>query len=120
MASLPELLQIAVSYELGQPRSSIHGFLGPCIPSMCGEGYLATHQGAEAAAEFQKILNHRGIMVSDPNGALAHLQLGRAFALAGDKTKAMTAYQDFLNLWKDADPDIPTFKQAEAEYAKLP
>ena len=84
-----------------------------------GEAHLAAHQGVEAAAEFQKILDHRGIVVSDPVGALARLQLGRAFALAGDPTKARTGYQDFLTLWKDADPDIPIFKQAQAEYAKL-
>ena len=59
-----------------------------------------------------------GIVFSDPIGALAHLQLGRAFAMSGDKTKAKTAYQDFLNLWKDADPDIPILKEAKAEYAK--
>ena len=84
-----------------------------------GEAYLAAHQGAEAAAEFQKILDHRGIVVSDPIGALAHLQLGRAFAMAGDKAKAKAAYQDFLGLWKDADPDIPILIQAKSEYARL-
>jgi eukaryotic-like serine/threonine-protein kinase len=76
-------------------------------------------KGREAAAEFQRILDHRGIVVSDPIGALAHLQLGRAFAMSGDKTKAKSAYQNFLSLWKDADPDIPILKQAKAEYAKL-
>ena len=115
-----ELLQIAVPYELGAPRSSFHGFFGALYPVYVrGEAYLAAHQGAEAAAEFQKILDHRGIVVSDPIGALAHLQLGRALALSGDKAKAKTAYQDFLTLWKDADPDIPILKQAKAEYAKL-
>ena len=115
-----ELLQIAVPYDLGAPPSSFHGFFGAFYPIYVrGEAYLAAHQGAEAAAEFQKILDHRGIVVSDPIGALAHLQLGRAFALSGDKTKAKTAYQDFLTLWKDADPDIPILKQAKAEYAKL-
>jgi Tfp pilus assembly protein PilF len=84
-----------------------------------GLGYLAAHQGAEAATEFQNLLDHHGIVVSDPIGALAHLQLGRAFALSGDKTKAKTAYQDFLALWKDADPDIPILKEAKAEYEKL-
>ena len=84
-----------------------------------GEAYLAAHRGVEAAAEFQKILNHCGVVGADPVGALAHLQLGRAFALLGDKTKAKTAYQDFLTLWKDADPDIPILQQAKAEYAKL-
>ena len=96
------------------------GFFGALYPIYVrGEAYLAAHQGAEAAAEFQKILDHRGIVVSDPIGALARLQLGRAFALSGDKTKAKTAYQDFLTLWKDADPDIPILKQAKAEYARL-
>ena len=115
-----ELLQIAVPYELGLPRSGIHGFFGALYPVYVrGEAYLAAHQGAEAAAEFQKILDHRGIVVSDPIGALAHLQLGRAFVLSGDKAKAKAAYQDFLTLWKDADPDIPILKQAKAEYAKL-
>lgn len=115
-----ELLQIAAPYELGSPPSAYIGFFGALYPIYVrGEAYLAAHQGAEAAAEFQKILDHRGIVISDPIGALAHLQLGRAFALSGDKTKAKTAYQDFLNLWKDADEDIPILKQAKAEYAKL-
>jgi eukaryotic-like serine/threonine-protein kinase len=84
-----------------------------------GEAYLASHQGAKAAAEFQRILDHRGVAMNDPVGALARLQLGRAYALLRDKNKARTAYQDFLTLWKDADPDIPVLKQAKAEYAKL-
>jgi Tfp pilus assembly protein PilF len=84
-----------------------------------GLAYLAAHHSRQAAAEFQKILDHRGIVVCDPIGALAHLQLGRAYAVAGDKTKARSAYQDFLTLWKDADPDIPILKQAQAEHANL-
>ena len=80
---------------------------------------LAAHQGAEAAAEFQKILGHRGIVLTDPIGALAHLQLGRAYALAGNEDKARTAYKDFLTLWNDADPDIPLLKHAKAEYVEL-
>ena len=80
---------------------------------------LAAHQGPEAAVQFQKILDHRGIVAGDPIGALAHLQLGRAYALAGDETRAKSAYQDFLTLWKDADPDIPILKQARTEYAML-
>ena len=64
-------------------------------------------------------VRNRGIVISDPIGALAHLQLGRAFAMSGDKTRAKTAYQDFLTLWKDADPEIPIFKQAKAESARL-
>jgi DNA-binding winged helix-turn-helix (wHTH) protein len=115
-----ELLQVAVPYERGAPPSSFFAFFGALYPVYVrGEARLAAHQAAEAAAEFQKILDHRGIVVSDPIGALAHLQLGRAFALSGDKTKAKTAYQDFLALWKDADPDIPIFKEAKKEYAKL-
>ena len=86
---------------------------------MRGEAYLAAHQGSEAAAEFQKILDHRGVVSNEPIGALAHLGLARAYVLHGDTTKARAAYQDFLTLWKDADPDIPILKQAKTEYAKL-
>jgi eukaryotic-like serine/threonine-protein kinase len=84
-----------------------------------GEAYLSAHQGSEAAAEFQKILDHRGIVLNEPIGALAHLQIGRAYAMQGDAAKARAAYQDFRSLWKDADPDIPILKQAKAEYAHL-
>ncbi len=84
-----------------------------------GEALLAAQQYAEGAAEFQKLLDHRGLVGLDPIGALAHLQLGRALALSGELAKSKTAYQDFLALWKDADPDIPIFTQARAEYAKL-
>ena len=84
-----------------------------------GEAFMAAHLYAEAAAEFQKILDHRGIVGLDPIGALAHLQLGRAFALSGDLAKSETAYRDFLTLWKDADPDTPILTEAQAEYAKL-
>ena len=84
-----------------------------------GIEYLAAKQGGEAAAEFQKIIDHPGLVVNEPIGALAHLGLGRAYVLTGDLPKARAAYQDFLALWKDADPDIPMLKQARAEYAKL-
>ena len=84
-----------------------------------GQAYLAAHKGREAAAEFQKILERRGIVINDPIGALAHLGLGRAHVLQGDTAKAKAAYQDFLTLWKDADPDIPILKAAKAEYGKL-
>ena len=86
---------------------------------MCGEAYLTAHHGSEAAAEFQKILEHPGVVVNEPIGALAHLGLARAHAMQGDTSKAKAAYQDFLTLWKDADPDIPILKQAKAEYAHL-
>ncbi len=84
-----------------------------------GQAYLLLHDGAAAAAEFQKVLDHRGVVGNALTGALAHLQIGRAYALAGDSPKAKAAYQDFFTLWKDADPDIPILKQAKAEYAKL-
>jgi hypothetical protein len=115
-----ETLQIASSSELALPGISYIGFFGGFFPAYVrGEAYLAAHQGAEAAAEFQKILYHRGIVLADPVGAMARLQLGRAFVLSGDKKKAKTAYEDFLTLWKDADRDIPILKQARTEFAKL-
>ena len=112
-----EALQPAAPYELGSPHGVILLALYPVY--VRGEAYLAAHQGSEAAAEFQKILDHRGVVINQPIGALAHLQLGRAYAMEGDTAKAHAAYQDFLTLWKDADPDIPILKQAKAEYAKL-
>ena len=84
-----------------------------------GEAYLSAHRGQEGAAEFRKILDHRGIVANQPWGAVARLELGRAYAMQGDTGKARGAYQDFLTLWKDADPDIPILKQAKTEYAKL-
>jgi len=115
-----ELLQIARAYERGIPPSMVPWFIGPFFTAYVrGLTYLAAHQGAEAAGEFQKVIDGRTIVVSDPVGALAHLQLGRAFVLAGDKAKAKSAYQDFLTLWKDADSDIPVFIQAKKEFAAL-
>jgi len=115
-----EQLQIASPYELATPRSAIHGNFGALYPIYVrGEAYVAQKQGAQAAVEFQKILTHRGIVGSDPIGAMARLQLGRAYALSGDTAKAKTAYEDFLTLWKDADPEIPILKQAKAEYTQL-
>ena len=111
-----EMLQVAVPYELGA-SGCYFGALYPIY--VRGEAHLAARQGAEAAAEFQKILDHRGIVGSDPIGALAHLQIGRAFSIAGDKTKAKTAYQDFFTLWRDADLDIPILTRARDEYANL-
>ena len=83
------------------------------------EAYLQAGDGTKAAAEYQKILDHRGIGPTDPLYGLARLGLGRAYALQGETAKARTAYQDFLALWKDADPDIPILKQAKEEYEKL-
>jgi len=116
-----ELLQEAARYELGAPTSVIFGFYGALYPVYVrGVALLAARRGREATAEFQKILDHRGIVMSDPIGALARLQLGRAFALSGDQNKAKAAYQDFLTLWKDADSDIAILRQAKSEYARLP
>jgi serine/threonine protein kinase/tetratricopeptide (TPR) repeat protein len=115
-----ELLEAARVYEMGVPRSSIHGNFGALYPAYVrGEAYLAAHQGREAVAEFQKILDHRGIVTTDPIGAMAHLQLGRAYALLGDKAKAKSSYEEFLTLWKDADSNVPILKDANAEFAKL-
>ncbi len=115
-----ESLRAATPYELGVPLPyGTYRWTALYPVFVRGEAYLAAHQGSEAAAEFQKILDHRGIVLNSPIGALAHLQLGRAYAMQGDTPKAKAAYQDFLTLWKDADLDIPILKQAKAEYAKL-
>lgn len=115
-----DLLQTAVPNELGQPRSAVNGFFGALYPVyVLGEAYLAARQGAEAALEFKKILDHRGAVGSDLIGTLARLQLGRAYVLLGDKTRAKLAYQTFLTPWQDADPDVPILRQAKAEYARL-
>jgi DNA-binding winged helix-turn-helix (wHTH) protein/tetratricopeptide (TPR) repeat protein len=111
-----EALQVAVPYELG----ASHELIGALYPVyMRGEAYLAARRGTEASIEFQKVLDHPEIVGSDPIGALAHLQLGRAFALAGDRVKARSAYRDFLKLWSNADSDISVLKRARAEYRNL-
>ena len=84
-----------------------------------GEADLAAGQGSAAAAEFQRVLDHRGLVWNCAVGALGHLELGRAYAMAGDKAKAKSEYQGFLTLWKDADADIPVLKEAKTEFAKL-
>jgi serine/threonine protein kinase/tetratricopeptide (TPR) repeat protein len=114
-----ESLSAATPYELGQTTSSSTGWTAMYPVFVRGEAYLVARQGNEAAAEFQKILDHRGIVLNEPIGALAHLQIGRAYTMQGDSAKARAAYQDFLTLWKDADPDIPVLIAAKAEYAKL-
>ncbi len=112
-----DILQAAAPYELGQCEPFTVGMMYPVY--LRGQAYLLARQGKEAAAEFQRILDHRGIVLNFPLGALAHVGLGRAYALQGDTAKARAAYQDLLTLWKDADPDIPILKQAKLEYAKL-
>jgi tetratricopeptide (TPR) repeat protein len=115
-----ERLEIARPYELAVNGLNFHFNLGGLHSAYFrGEAFLAERRYGDAAAEFQKILDHPGIVGTDPIGALAHLQLGRVFARSGDNKKAKTAYQQFLVLWKDADSDIPVLKQAKAEYAKL-
>src|SRR5450432_3283539 len=116
-----ERLQIALHYELAANGLIFnHFYLGGLHSAYVrGEALIVAHRYAEAAAEFQKILDHRGVVGTDPIGALAHWQVGRAFALSGDKTKAKAAYEAFLALWKDADPDVPILKSAKAEYARL-
>jgi tetratricopeptide (TPR) repeat protein len=114
-----QLLQAATPYELG--RTFRIPSLGSCYVAIYlrGQAYLRSGAGTEAAAEFQKILDHRGVDPISPLYALSHLGLGRAWVLAGDLAKGRRAYQDFLALWKDADSDLPILQQAKAEYAKL-
>jgi len=112
-----DALAPAAPYELGTTAQNLSFALYPVY--LRGEANVAAHQGSVAATEFQKILDHPGVVVNEPIGALAHLGLGRAYAISGDAAKAKTAYQDFFVLWKDADPDIPILKEAKAEYAKL-
>ena len=116
-----ERLHMALPYELAVNGLNFnHFYLGGLHSAYVrGEALMAAQRYAEAAAEFQKILDHRGIVGADPIGALVHVQLGRAFVLSGDTIKAKAAYQDFLTLWKDGDADIPILRQAKAEYAKL-
>jgi eukaryotic-like serine/threonine-protein kinase len=105
------------AYELGSAGLSFSFPLYPVY--LRGEACLAAHQGSTASTEFQKILDHPGVVQNGLIGAISHLGLARAFALQGDTAKSRAAYQNFLTLWKDADPDIPVLKQAKAEYARL-
>jgi eukaryotic-like serine/threonine-protein kinase len=114
-----ESLGAAAPYELGATRTTDLDWTAMFPVFVRGEAYLGARRGIEAATEFQKILDHRGLVLNQPIGALAHLGLGRAYVLQGDIPKAKAAYQDFLTLWKDADPDIPVLQKAKAEYAKL-
>ena len=114
-----DILALAIPYELGLPAYSFYNWADLYPVYVRGEAYLAAHQGGKAAAEFQKVLDHRGLVLNEPIGALAHLELARAYAMTGNTSKAKTTYQEFLALWKDADPDIPILKEAKAEYAKL-
>jgi predicted Zn-dependent protease len=112
-----ELLKVASTIELSSITADLTIFL--CPPYVRGEAWLMLRDGNRAAAEFQKFIDHRGVVMNFPWGALARLGLARAYAFEGDTAKARAAYQDFLGLWKDADPDIPILREAKAEYAKL-
>jgi len=114
-----DLLQSAAPYDLAVPCSGF-GFYGNLYPPYVrGEAYLAAHRGAEAADSFKKILDHPGIVWADPVALKARVQLGKAQLMAGDNTKAKAAFQDFLNLWKAADSDIPILKYAKSEFVRL-
>jgi eukaryotic-like serine/threonine-protein kinase len=110
-----QLLQASRTIEL----SGAFGDVVLCPVYLRGEAYLLLQDGDAAAAEFQKFVDHWGLVGNFAWGALARLGLARAYAIQGETTKARTAYQDFLTLWKDADPDVPIFKQAKTEYARL-
>jgi hypothetical protein len=111
-------LQTVAPYELGVPQpSAVGGLMYPVY--LRGQAYLLVRQGKAAAAEFQKMIDRRGVVLNFPLGALARLGLARAYAIEGNSAKARAAFADFLNLWKEADPDIPILQQARAEYARL-
>jgi eukaryotic-like serine/threonine-protein kinase len=116
-----ERLQVALPYELAVNGLNFQGYYLGGLHSayLRGQALVALWRYAEAAAEFQKILDHRGLVALDAIGALADLQLGRAFALSGDTIQARASYETFLTLWKDADADVPILKSAKAEYARL-
>jgi tetratricopeptide (TPR) repeat protein len=120
-AAAIQALQTASRYDLALGRVGFIGRFGGLYPVYVrGLAYLAARQPAEAAGEFQRILDHPSIVLVDPMAALARLQLARALTLSGDTAKARSAYNGLLMLWKNADADIPVVKQARAEYARLP
>jgi len=118
-AEAVDQLEVARPYELGGTTGSSYVWNALYPAFVRGQAYLKARKGVEAAAEFQKILDHRGVVVNEPIGALAHLGLARAYALLGEKTKLLIAYEDFLALEKASDPDIPVIRQAKTEYEKL-
>jgi tetratricopeptide (TPR) repeat protein len=120
-AAAIQTLQTASRYDLALGAIGFIGRFGGLYPIYVrGMAYLAANQHTEAAGEFQRILDHRSIVLVDPMDAMARLQLARALALSGDTVKAKTAYNDLLTLWKNADPDIRVLKEAQAEYGRLP
>ncbi len=114
------LLQTTLPFEFATPGTNFFGFFGGLYPAYVrGQCYLLLGQGNEAAAEFQKVIDHPGVVYADPIGALAYLQVGRACASSKNRARAKAAYQEFLTLWRDADPDISIYKQAKAECSRL-
>jgi eukaryotic-like serine/threonine-protein kinase len=119
-AAAIELPRANTPYERAVPATAFNFFFGSLYPVYVrGQAYGASGQHQQAAAEFQKILDHPGLMMGDPAGARARLEKARSLARAGDRTAARSAYQEFLGLWKDADLDVPILTQARAEYARL-
>jgi len=114
-----EILGAAGPCELGVPVYSYYNWPNMYPAYVRGEAFLAAHRGAEAAAEFQKIIDHRGLVLNEPIGALSGLQVGRAYAISCDTGRARIAYQHFFDQWENADPDVPLLKQAKLEFARL-
>ena len=116
-----EILEIASPYELGTPRSACTGYFGSLYPILIrGEAYLAAHKGAEAEREFQKLIDHRGIMIGDSVSSLAHYGLARSYVLSGETAKAREQFKLALDTWKYADSDLPILHEVKAQYANLP
>ena len=115
-----EILEAASPYELGTPRSACTGYFGSLYPILIrGEAYLAARKGSEAAREFQKLVDHRGIMIGDPVSSLAPYGLARSYVLMGDVTKAREQFKQVFSTWKDADTDLPIVNQVKTDYASL-
>jgi eukaryotic-like serine/threonine-protein kinase len=115
-----ETLQVAHTYEFSQTGLAFFGYFGGLHPAYVrGQAYMKAQRDSEAAVEFQKLVDHPGIVLVDPIGVMARLELARIFARAGDTAKAKAAYEDVLAIWKDADSDVPVINQARAEYSKL-
>ena len=115
-----ELLQVAAPHDLAVPAIDFFAFFGGLYPAYVGgTAYLNLHQGPEAAEEFQKLIDHRGIVAADPVGSLAHLQLARSYTMQGDSAKAKSQYQAFFSVFKDADPGVPIVRDTQAEYGRL-
>ena len=120
-AAAIQALQVASRYDLHTSGVGFKDRFGALYPIYVrGQAYLAARQPAEAVGEFQRILDHRSIVLVDPIDAMARLQLARALALSGDAVKAKRAYEDLFTLWKNADADIRLVKGARAQYGRLP